>query len=224
MVAKKQKIKMVIFDMDGIIVNSKSIYLQAFKNSLGALGHMIDFRRIGAALLTPTLSVTAKTLLPSQLKSDSMIRKILGTVNNMICERGNIEKIRACPNAVPVLKSLKKKVKLCLVTNSYQEFVNRSLEILGVRDVFEEVITASDNFPSKADACKHIIDKFKLNPEEVAYVGDWMTDVWTAKEVGCVSVIVYNECSWGYRNKKVIVDSKPDYLFNNLKELSKIIR
>jgi len=210
----RKKIKLLLFDMDGVIVNSKSIYLKAFKNSLGALGQMIDLRRVGAALLTPTLSFTAKSLLPPQLKSDGMLRKILGTVNNVICERGNIEKVKACPNAVAVLRSLKKnKVKMCLVTNSYKEFVERSLWFLGIEKIFDQIITASDKFSSKADACKYLIKKYKLKPEDVAYVGDWMTDVWTAREVGCVSVIVYNRCSWGYRNKKAIVDSKPDHIF-----------
>jgi len=69
------------------------------------------------------------------------------------------------------------------------------------------------------DSVFHAIDELKVSIENVIYVGDSETDVQTAKnaEIDCIG------CSWGYRNREVLVDEGAKYIVNSVDEIINIV-
>ena len=65
-----------------------------------------------------------------------------------------------------------------------------------------------------------LIKEYKLNLEEVIYIGDEDRDIIAAKRVGVKVIAV----TWGYNSKEKLMKEKPDCLVSSPKELEKIFK
>ena len=77
------------------------------------------------------------------------------------------------------------------------------------------------NFPPKPDVTllNKILTSFSLDPKDGIYVGDSDVDVLTARNSNMPSIIV----TYGYGNKELIKEAKPDYLIDDFKDIIKLI-
>jgi phosphoglycolate phosphatase len=94
------------------------------------------------------------------------------------------------------------------------------LDKLKISDFFETVITRESNTPkNKSDLLRELMKNYKLKSDEVLMVGDSEVDIISAKDNNVsVAILVH-----GYGNYDRIVKMNPDYIFDNLKEIIKVI-
>ena len=81
----------------------------------------------------------------------------------------------AFPETVPMLRTLRERgYKTALITNGYHDLQNKKIDMLGLRECFDEIMVSGDYEADKPD--RRIFDimreKLGLLPEELVYVGD----------------------------------------------------
>ena len=79
--------------------------------------------------------------------------------------------------------------KLALVTLQARRPALTALEGLGVRDLFDEVVTREDSL-SRDEQLRIALERLGVDPKEAAMVGDLPWDVEAGRRLGCVTVVV----------------------------------
>jgi len=101
------------------------------------------------------------------------------------------------PGVLDLLEDLHDaKYPLAVLSNKPHQHTSKIVTELFPDHLFDQVMGHQENFPKKPDPtmAHHIIDKWKLQPNEVAYVGDSTVDLATARAGDMVPLIF----SWGY--------------------------
>lgn len=203
-------IKLLVFDFDGTLADSRKILLNLVKKEIKNSEYRISkafVKRFGDKPLNGIL-------------------KMIGFGNNELDYYSreihkdffkNAGKIKACKN----LKSLKKiRIKKIVLSNSIHKFISIVLRNLGVMKYFEHVFGA-DEFKNKVQEFRKIIKIYKIKPREIAYVGDRVIDAKLARKIGCYSIIILRKSSWSPR--KDIVKARPDFIVSDLGKVKEIV-
>ncbi len=202
-------VKTIIFDFDGTIADTKSLYYLAI---IDELGKFVSQKKIDEAInLGLSLRKTIRRLGFSYLYTFWLHRKIMKRIVSYV------EKVKKCHDAEYVKKVKGQRI---LISNSLREFVMQILRHLKLKRYFDEIYCA-DDFNNKARFIKEYLRKRKIKKKNCFYIGDRMADVKLAREAGCLSVIVSGKCAWNSRQQ--ILKEAPDFVISDLKELSEII-
>ncbi len=110
-----------------------------------------------------------------------------------IVEEAELEAAREAnpdPELRTALEQLKSAgAKLALVTLQARRPALTALEGLGVKDLFDEIITREDSL-SREEQLRMALQKLGVEPREAAMVGDLPWDAEAGRRLGCVTVIV----------------------------------
>ena len=99
----------------------------------------------------------------------------------------------ACEGLPQLMKKLRDRgLLLFLVTTDIPAITYQCLDGLGITGFFQEVITDNGAFPAKPDpsAIRYLLEKYRLEPEEICMVGDTETDMLFAKNGGIMGILV----------------------------------
>lgn len=131
------------------------------------------------------------------------------------------------PYTDEVLKRLKEKYKLAVVTNtstSKEDDIRLALRKVGLEDYFDAVVTSVDIGHEKPDReifCEALA-RLQVKPTEAVMIGNRIkTDVLGANRLGIVSVLF----KWNERYREEISSpfEKPTYTIGSLEQLSEIL-
>jgi len=191
------KIKLIIFDYDGVIVDSFPTIHKAYQSVCKKLGKRCpskfsDFRKIYGMSLKDLYNnlgfLTEEERKKVRELSDEEILKQEPKFFHKIDE---------------VIKVLGKEYKLILVSFNSQKEIERKLGTLGVKEHFDKVIGSNPSeFIKKSDMLKKLISDSRLNPEEIILIGDRINDYYDAKEAGINNILLV-DYGWGYDLKKI---------------------
>lgn len=126
------------------------------------------------------------------------------------------------PHVFETLTFLKNNgLKLIIYSNKPNEILKKLIKNKFSDIEFLHVQGQDNNYPPKPDVTllKSILNKYDLKEEDGIYVGDSDVDVLTARNVNMPSIIL----SYGYGNKKLISESKPDYFIDDFADIIKVI-
>ncbi len=114
------------------------------------------------------------------------------------------------PDALPVLRALQRTTTLALVSNyDHPPFARRLLSLLGLDRLFEAIVISGEVGIRKPDPAifRLALDATRLDPGEVAYVGDTSDDMQGARAAGMHPILIYRNS----RNPShVLHDFHPD--------------
>lgn len=193
--------KAVLFDLDGVLVESIDVWLSAFNETLKEFGRA---------------TITKEEFLKRHWgKSTVENFRELGLGRQAVekCWQKYLQKlseIKVFPATHKVLEEIRKKYKVALVTNTPREGVVRLLRTAGIENMFDVVTTGDDVKEGKPSpeivylAC----EKLGIKPSEAVLVGDTMADVLAGKAAGC---------------KVVGVKIHADYTVSDISELTKVL-
>ncbi len=209
-------VKLIIFDLDGTLVDSKE-----------AIAEGINF------MLT-TLGLQKKSV--SQIASyigkgiDYLIKGSLGPGKEDLFEQGKaiFENYRKqFPDSSPLYPGVKeilehfKNKKKAILTNRKREFALISLKELGILDYFDDIAGEDDAVYKKPSSCPldRIISGFQVDKKEAIMVGDMDIDILTGKSAGIASCAV----TYGIGKKEDILKVKPDFIIDDIAKLKRIV-
>lgn len=202
--------KLVIFDFDGTIADTKSVYYKAIGSELKKYG--FSEKQVDKAIdigmsLRKTLSNFGFGFITSWFLKKSIMNKV---------EKG-IDEVKKCKDA-SYIKNIK--VRKIIVTNSLKEFAVPVIKHLKLINYFEAVYGA-DDFNDKTEFIKNYLREKKIDKKNCFYIGDRAADVKLARKVGCKMISVSGKCSWDSR--KEIMKQKPDFIIDDLDEVKDVI-
>lgn len=207
--------KLIIFDLDGTLVDSKKLYVDIIRDSLLKLRYIYPRSHIVKSL-GPKIEGTLTNIGKFNPKIKAKLKK---EINEWIAKK--TKHLKLCPYAKQTLKKLKKeKNKIMLLTNSAKKFANLFLKKNKI-DKFFDMIICAENFKTKEQVIKQITKKYKIKIKDIIYIADTEKDIKIAKKAGCKIIIVL-KCSWDktlFRKRK----RKPKFIIKDLSKLKKII-
>ncbi len=208
---KNKDIKLLIFDFDGTIADTKKMYYKIITKYLKENGYKLK-RRQFKEFFGMKLSVILK-----HLKISKNTMKIKKQIKDGVFK--NLNKIKVSRD-VKYIKELKNKYQVIVISNTFSGYINKVLRHNKIKNLFSEVY-GGENFHYKGDFLKKLIRKKKLEPKQVVYIGDMALDVKAARTTKCHSIIIKHKISWDSAEK--IQSTRPDLIIKNFKELKKTL-
>ena len=178
-----QKIKGIIFDLDGTLADTLPLCVQAFRQSIEPLTStsLTDAEII--ATFGPSEEGTIMALAPDHYdQAVTSFLQLYETMHDM------------CPDPFPDIRDLldllkARGIRIAMVTGKGPHSTTISLKQFGISDYFEFIETGSPLGPRKQQCIQYVLDQWpSLQKEEVIYVGDMAGDV-TASRAAGVAVI-----------------------------------
>jgi len=200
--------KAVIFDMDGVIVDSEPAHIEAEKRVLSKRGVKITDKELRA--------YTGTT---AEFEFTDLIRKyhLTSTVDRLFREKEDIllklleKEMKPVKGVVGLIRSLKERgLRLAIASSGHRKLVNYFLRKLKIHDLFDSVVCAEDVTRSKPDpeiflkAAKSL----GLKPSQCIVIEDSKLGVEAAKSAGmkCIGFQNPNSGNQDLSNADFIID------------------
>ncbi len=206
------KIKTVIFDLDGTIGDTVPLCIKAFKQSIEPLlNHSITDEEI-MATFGPSEEGTIMALAPNHYdKGISDYLTYYAEYHDM------------CPEPFAGIKDLlqmlkNKGIHIAMVTGKGKHSTAISLKKFGIENYFEIIETGIISGPSKPQGIQNVLDYYNtISKNEFIYVGDAPSDIIASREIGVFVVSV----AWAQlTNTENLIELSPDKLFLNINDFS----
>ncbi len=217
------RIKGVIFDLDGTLIDSLVAYRMAFNRSVERYNlKPIDIREL-ADFLNQFLSLEEllKNLYPSLNPED--IQEFMVEMKNEFIALSK-DYITLKPHAREVLLSLKNQgMKIGIATGrmSRGDGKWRELKNLNIDSFVDTVVTAGETKP-KPDPASLIkcAEELDLSLDECVFVGDSRADVMAGKSAGVKIIAVPT----GVASRDQLAEEMPDFMLDSLYQLTDKIK
>lgn len=190
---KMENIKAIIFDMDGVILDSESISDITWRKAAEEKGLSVNDEILNACRGS-NKNDTIQTL-KKYYGSDFDSEAFLERTSELFHEIEEKDGIPLLPYAKEILEYLKPRYRLALASSTRGPTVERQLRAAGVIDFFETRTTGEMVEHSKPNpeiylmACKSI----GMNPEDCAAVEDSLNGIRSAYAAGLKTVMVIDK-------------------------------
>lgn len=185
-------IKGVIFDIDGVILDSMSIWNDLGARYLKSIGKKPE-KGLNNILFSMSMEQGADYL-KDRYDIDKPTVDILNGISLML-QNYYFDEVLAKPGVVELLGFLKGKgIQITAATSSPRIHVETALDRNNILSFFDSIYTTGEIGISKhePDIYNKAAECMKLNAGEVIVVEDSLYALKTAKKAGCISVGVYD--------------------------------
>ena len=185
------KIEAIIFDMDGVIIDSEQIWKRAEKEVFSSVGVKLsdELCNITEAMTTSEVTNFWFDKFPWKNKSlEEIEHGVINRVAHLIKEEG-----KAIDGIEEFIKSLKSKgYKIGLATNSPSNLIPVVLEKLKLSDYFDVTSSAEHEAEGKPAPFVYltVAEKLNVKPENCLAIEDSHSGLLAAKKAGMKTVII----------------------------------
>jgi HAD superfamily hydrolase (TIGR01509 family) len=184
-------LKALLWDNDGVLVDTETLYYQANQLSLARLGINLTAEIYGEISLNKGDSVL--DLARSRGLNDQEVRTLRDQRNNeymQLLERNEL----LISGALDTLSHFSGRLKMALVTSSYRAYIDIIERKTGYLRYFNTVITRDIYHRSKPDPEPYLLalDALKIKPEESLVIEDTLRGLNAAKAGGIPCLIIPN--------------------------------
>jgi len=183
-------IEAVIFDMDGVLVNSEPFYVEV---------EQINFRQLGLEISEEehqTYQGTATDRMWELIKKrhgvEQPVNELVEMTNNLVTPYFNsMEKIEAMPGVETLIKKLKEKgIPLALASSSYSDVIEIITQKTGLKKYFDVVVDSQMAGASKPEPEIFLLaaQKLGVQPEKCLVIEDSTNGIKAAKAAGMFCV------------------------------------
>ena len=209
---RKDRIEMIMFDLDGTLWDvTNTTYESA--NEIARkynLNHEITIETI-TNTMGCNMEESAQNYMP-YLQPEERLK-----IMQEMCEYNSKRLAQVggtlYPNLEDVLKELKKRYKIAIVSNCGANYIESFLSSSGLEKYFDDFIAASKEKITKGQAIRKVMERNNIN--EAIYVGDTLKDFEASKE----AEIEFVNAKYGFGKN---VESK--LFINNIRELPSLMK
>ena len=228
----------IIFDLDGTLINTISDLGQACNHALAACGfptHKIeDYPR----LVGNGVNKLIERALPQEYRNEETVLRLRKYFVPYYDEH-NCDFTHPYDGIEQLLKTLKKQGHfLAVASNKYQAATEKIVAqlfpgifdvVLGEREGVERkpnpqiVYDIIDRYAVRSQTvrstlCQNGTSSLSDTNEDILYIGDSLVDAETARAAGTILVL----CTWGFGTREQMEEAKPDYLVDHPLEILQI--
>jgi HAD superfamily hydrolase (TIGR01549 family) len=205
----------VIFDFDGVIIDSKHVQRIAFSESYCSV-YRKDPRH---SLFEEFLSHAGDSL-------ENIFTK-MGLSLEMVkpyraISRKNIDSIILNEKLVNIIKVLNEdNIKIGLCTGKDRLRTEEVLRFFNIDILFDGIICSDDVVHPKPhpESLETLINQFGVKRNKTLMVGDAVNDIVCAKRAQTFSAGVL----WGETSEEVLIKTKPDFIFSKVSQLNDLL-
>lgn len=212
----KYQVNLIIFDFDGVIINSGQDIASAVQHVLKLFNQPILTREEIISFIGHGVEHLIRNCFSGC--DDDTIEQVMPIYRKHYLENAVVE-TRLYEHVKETLECIKssKNKKIALVTNKPEDLALKILEVLGVKQYFDMVVGPESVKKMKPDpeGILQVLGHFKLPAQHAIMVGDSYVDVEAGKNAGTLTCGV----TYGLGNREELIKSSPDILISDLAEL-----
>lgn len=224
----KNKVKAIIFDIDGVLIDVSQSYRLAIKKTAEFfLGRILDMKEVeeiknrginddcdAAELLIQKYDGDfRKSVIIKKFQEYYLGRKFDGLLKNEKCliKEATLKKI--------------KKYKLAIFTGRPKEEADFGLQRFKIGKYFKVVVVREDVKEGKPnpEGLLNVIKKLGVKNDEAVYIGDNLADLKAAKNAGVGFIGVCPPCVDSNYLKSLFKSEGAEIVLNNIDEIVKVI-
>jgi HAD superfamily hydrolase (TIGR01509 family) len=205
----------VIFDKDGVLINSFDTVFSAMNEALTIHGNgkltREEFRKEWWGI-----------------RADLNIEKKLGVTREEALEifeyykqkREELEGLTKLYSGVEmVLEELEGDYGLAVVTSTFRDVAVELLKGFGISDFFDIVVGGNETTPKPApDSILKACEEMEVRPVDAIYVGDTDPDIEAGKSAGCTTVIVTTS-----KTREELEEVEDIIIIDDLREILEVV-
>lgn len=215
------KIELVIFDMDGLMVNTEELYFKSWLKTISNMGFQgtreIYIKSIGMkddACKKVFADCYGDKLDVDQLWSDTEVNA------QELLKSGFMKAKKGLFNLIDYLDE--KGIKKAIASSSYFAHIDRNLKLTGINYKFDYIISGADLKESKPnpEIFNKVCQELQINKENTIVLEDSLNGVRAAynAEIKCIAIPDMVEPDEEYRKKAFKIVNDLDVVVNFLKE------
>jgi phosphonatase-like hydrolase len=224
----KNKIKMVVFDMAGTVVDENNVVYKTVQKAINDFGFHLSLQQVlelgaGKEKLQAIKDVVSTY---TDNTDETLPGRIYQSFATQLAAAYSTLEILPQPNAVELFSALKKKDILTILNTGYNRQTAETITTkLGWKKgtEYDELITASEVQKGRPnpDMIWHAMKEFGIESgDAVIKVGDSAIDIEEGKNAGCIACI---GITTGAHTYEQLESASPDFIIDNLLELLPII-
>jgi len=225
----KTKIKAIIFDFDGTIVDTQKSDLLAFNKVIDLIPEKIDSNLFVKKSIDRIIEFHKLVDMGIEIPLTMHRYRLEKTFSDLSCQYNdlylkiylNAFYLNSCvfPNVENLLKKLSGKVTLAILSNAYDsKEQNIRIDMTSLRKYFNDVVVAADinAYKPNPKAFLYFVTKYQLEPDSFLFIGDSEEhDILGAKQAGMHSIKI------NFDNN--LNDTAADYCCNDYQSLSQLL-
>lgn len=209
--------KLVIFDLDGTLINSVEDLGNACNNALSQMGYPTHTPEAYNIMVGNGISKLIERALPEDARRQRVIEAMRTRFTEYYNEHLWDKSLpyRGIPELLMELQN--HGVKVAVASNKYQEATTRIIEHFFPNISWASIMGQRDMIPLKPDPSIifNVLLEAPTPKAEVLFVGDSGIDMETAYRA-CIDRI---GVTWGYRTRGELASARADYLVSEPEEL-----
>ena len=209
--------KLIVFDLDGTLLNTIADLAGATNYALQACGYPTHDTDAYRYFVGNGINKLFERALPETERNEENIR----CIRSLFIPYYNIHNAdfsRPYPGITHVLETLQARgCLLAVASNKYQEATSKLIRQYFPNLSFVRIFGQRDNIPSKPDPSVvfEIMKAAGVQPEDTAYIGDSCVDMQTGINAGVETIGV----SWGFRPRTELEAYHPAFIADTPEEL-----
>lgn len=214
--------KLVIFDLDGTLLNTIADLANSTNYALKVLGYPIHEPDKYNFMVGNGINKLFERALPDGEKTEENVLRVRQEFVPYY-DQHNADKSRPYPGVTELLETLQTAgMQLAVASNKYQAATEKLIAYYFPNIKFTAVFGQREGIPVKPDPIivKEILQIAKVQEEETLYVGDSGVDMQTAINAGVTSCGV----TWGFRPRTELESFHPDHIVDNAEEIKLLCR
>lgn len=210
---------LIIFDLDGTLIDSSEDIAWATNKTLNAFG----YAGLGIEAIKENVGWGVKSLL-EKLMPDALPERITEARDRFLYFYGKhlVVKTYVYPGVEDTLRHFKSLDKLmAVVTNKPEGLAERILKELGLSGYFMSVV-GGDSFSNRKphpEPVEKVLGLSGMKPEKAVIVGDSPIDCETGKRAGTSTIGV----TYGFRGKLELEEACCDVIIDSFSELKNVV-
>jgi len=209
--------QLVIFDLDGTLIDSIGDLADAMNAVLESLGYPAHPRDNYRFLVGDGIEILVRRALPAEVVKTTNISEVVQKMRREYSTRWTAT-TRPFPDISELLVELHTRQILTTVLSNKPDSPTR--EIVGELfpdEPFDVVRGAREGVPLKPDPTStlEILSETEVAPEQTIFVGDTPVDIATGANAGARSVGV----TWGFRDAQELLEAGADHIIHHPLEL-----
>ncbi len=185
----KEKIKGLIFDMDGLMVDTETLYFAAEKELARRFNR--EVREETLARMMGRKPIESLAIFAHELDLDIAPEKLL-EMRTQIMRQSLCQSLKPMPGLYTIINVFSRRLKLAIATGAQQEFLDLIVDNLGLRSKFSVLQSSDEISQGKPDPEIYLLTCRKLNlpPEQCIVLEDSANGVIAGRRAGCYVIAV----------------------------------
>ena len=213
---KMKHIELMIFDLDGTLVNSGGDIVASVNHTLKSL----DIREKTQEEILTFVGDGVNKMIERALGKDFqyLFDQAMDIFSAYYTEH-MLDTTCLCDSVIEALEHFSNKKKV-IITNKRRYFTLKMTDALGISKYFEEIIGADSTAYKKPDPRLFIplLERVDAVHNDTVVIGDGVNDIMLAKNTGVLSCALLN----GFTDRDILLSLEPDFACEGLGELIKI--